>query len=44
MGISYGSIGNDVEDLLGDSNFSQDMFGAGSGRRSLMRSTRQRSG
>ncbi len=31
MGLSYGSIGDDVEDLLGDSEFSQDMFGAGAG-------------
>ncbi len=31
MGISYGSIGNDVEDLLGDSSFSEDMFGGDSG-------------
>ena len=31
MGLSYGSIGNDVEDLLGDSEFSKEVFGAGSG-------------
>lgn len=30
-GIAYGSIGDDVEDLLGDSEFSQDVFGAGGG-------------
>ncbi len=29
MGLSYGSIGNDVEDMLGDSSFSKDLFGAG---------------
>jgi ABC-2 type transport system permease protein len=31
MGLSYGSIGNDVDDMLGDSEFSQDVFGAGAG-------------
>ncbi|GAA3516569.1 exporter of polyketide antibiotics [Aeromicrobium panaciterrae] len=31
MGLSYGSIGNDVEDLIGDSEFSKDVFGAGAG-------------
>jgi ABC-2 type transport system permease protein len=31
MGLSYGSIGNDVGDLLGDSEFSKDVFGTGSG-------------
>lgn len=31
MGLSYGSIGDDVEDLLGDSEFSKDIFGAVAG-------------
>lgn len=26
LGISYGSIGNDVEDIMGDSEFSQEIF------------------
>jgi ABC-2 type transport system permease protein len=28
-GIAYGSIGDDVKDLLGDSEYAQDVFGAG---------------
>ena len=28
-GIAFGSIGDDVEDLLGDSGYAQDVFGAG---------------
>jgi ABC-2 type transport system permease protein len=30
-GLSYGSIGDDVNDLLGDSQFSKDVFGHGGG-------------
>lgn len=31
MGAAYGSIGNDVGDLIGDSQFSQDVFAQGGG-------------
>jgi polyether ionophore transport system permease protein len=30
-GIAYGAIGDDVKDLVGDSTFSQDVFGQGGG-------------
>lgn len=30
-GVAYGSIGDDVADLIGDSEFSQDVFGAAGG-------------
>ena len=31
-GLAYGAIGDDVEDLIGDSDFSQDVFGRAAGR------------
>jgi ABC-2 type transport system permease protein len=31
IGLAYGAIGDDVQDLLGDSQFSKDVFGQGGG-------------